>query len=297
MNSVVILGSTGMIGSTLVKYFHELNIPIIEVNREGVGVARASGVVQFDALSDNIYKLVSNFPKNTTFINLFGVIRHKIDLESEESIKSAKLLNSFFPKELTKAVQEVNGGVIQIATDCIYSGKAGGYTEFSKADPVDLYGKSKYDGECMSSNLMTLRVSAIGREYRNHIELMDWVIYQKPKATLKGFENHLWNGITTLHFAKLVASIIINKLFTPGTFHIVPGNSISKFELVSLIARHSNRSDLTILKTRDSNTVNRTLSTDFPDFNSMIWVSAGYEFPPTIEVMVGEYFDWLLQQS
>jgi hypothetical protein len=29
----------------------------------------------------------------------------------------------------------------------------------------------------------------------------------------------------------------------------------------------------------------------------MLWQSAGYEAPPAIEVMVGEYFDWLLQQS
>lgn len=297
MNPVVILGSTGMIGSTLVKYFSELQIPFIEVNREGIGITPGNKAIQFNAANGDIQELISNFPKNTTFINLMGVIRHKIDLKDYKSIQNAKVVNSVFPKELAKQAEVIHGRVIQIATDCIYSGKEGGYTEFSNADPVDVYGETKHKGECIANNLMTLRVSVIGKEMRNHIELMDWVINQEPKAELKGFENHLWNGITSLHFAKLVATIIAHNFFSPGTFHIVPGNSISKFELISLTARLANRGDLVVLKTRDTNTVNRTLSSDFPDFNSMLWRTAGYEVPPTIEAMVGEYFGWMSQQS
>jgi dTDP-4-dehydrorhamnose reductase len=297
MNPVVILGSTGMIGSTLVKYFGELKIPYIEVNREGIGIAPGSKAIQFDAANGDIQELISNFPQDTTFINLIGVIRHKIDLNNQESIQNAKAVNSIFPKELAKKAEEIHGRVIQIATDCIYSGKVGKYVEHSSADPVDVYGKTKFDGEYKANNLLTLRVSVIGREIRNHIELMDWVIYQSPQAELNGFENHFWNGITSLHFAKLVGSLITQIPFSPGTFHIVPGNSVSKFELVSLIARLANRNDLVVLETQDTSAVNRTLSTEFPDFNSMLWQLAGYEVPPTIEAMAEEYFGWLSQQN
>jgi dTDP-4-dehydrorhamnose reductase len=297
MNPVVILGSTGMIGSTLVKYFSELQIPLVEVNREGVEIAPGSKAIQFNASGGNVKELVSSFPQNTIFVNLIGVIRHKINLNDEESIQNAKFVNSVFPKELATQAERINGRVIQIATDCIYSGKVGKYTEHSSADPIDVYGKTKFDGEYKANNLLTLRVSVIGKEIRNHIELMDWVIDQLPNAELKGFANHLWNGITSLHFAKLVASLIAQNLFSPGTFHIVPGNSISKFELVSLVARLANRDDLVVLETQDTNAVNRTLSTEFPDFNSMLWQSAGYEVPPTIEAMAEEYFGWLSQQS
>lgn len=297
MNPVVILGSTGMIGSTLVKYFSELQIPCVEVNREGIGISPGSKSIQFDAAKGNVQDLISKFPQGTIYINLIGVIRHKIDLNNQESIQNAKAVNTIFPKELTKQVLAGNGRVIQIATDCIYSGKAGRYTELSSADPVDVYGETKFDGEFKANNLLTLRVSVIGREIRNHIELLDWVINQSPRAELRGFENHLWNGITSLHFAKLVGSVITLNLFLPGTFHIVPGNTISKFELVSLIARFANRNDLVVLETQDTSAVNRTLSTEFPDFNSMLWQSAGYEELPTIESMVEEYFSWLCQQS
>lgn len=297
MNPVVILGSTGMIGSSLVKYFSEIHIPFIEVNREGIGISPDTQAFQFDANNGSLQNFISNFPQETTFINLIGVIRHKIDINDKINLENARLINSVFPQELTRAVEKNQGRVIQIATDCIYSGKAGGYTEHSSADPVDVYGYSKFEGEFAADNLLTLRVSVVGKEIRNHVELMDWVTFQSPNAELKGFENHRWNGITSLHFAKLVASIIVHNLFSPGTFHIVPGNSISKFGLISLIARFSNRGDLAVLETQDVRTVNRTLSTEFPEFNSMLWQSAGHEVPPTIEAMVEEYFNWLPQQS
>lgn len=297
MKPVVIFGSTGMIGSTVAKYLSELRIPIIEVNREGIRIAEGSQVVQFDAAKDDIHNLISVFPEGTYFVNLIGVIRHKIDIGNNTSIQNAKLVNSMFPQRLLSSVDEINGRVIQIATDCVYSGSLGGYSEHSKADPVDVYGKTKHEGECVASNVMNLRVSVIGREIRNHVELMDWVVNQELEAKLEGFDNHLWNGITSLQFAKLVASIITNKLFSAGTFHIVPGNSITKYELVSLIARLANRADLNVLKTQDALAVNRTLSTELPDFNSMLWQSAGYEALPTIESMVEEYFSWLSQQS
>ena len=297
MNPVVILGSTGMIGSTLVKYFSELQIPFIEVNRKGIGIAPGSKAIKFNASNGDVEELVSSFRQNTIFVNLIGVIRHKINLNDEELIQNAKRLNSVFPKELATQAERIHGRVIQIATDCIYSGKTGRYTEHSIPDPVDVYGDTKLNGEFAANNLLTLRVSVIGKEIQDHIELMDWVIDQLPNAELKGFANHFWNGITSLHFAKLVGSLIAQNLFSPGTFHIVPGNSISKFELVSLVARLANRDDLVVLETLDMNAVNRTLSTEFPDFNSMLWQSAGYEVPPTIEVMTEEYFVWLSLQS
>jgi dTDP-4-dehydrorhamnose reductase len=92
---------------------------------------------------------------------------------------------------------------------------------------------------------MTLRVSVIGHETKGHFELMDWVVNQKPNAEVRGFRNHLWNGVTSLHFAKIVDSVIHKKLFTSGTFHIVPGDLVSKMELVSMIASLSGRNDLT----------------------------------------------------
>jgi dTDP-4-dehydrorhamnose reductase len=293
MKPVVVLGTFGMIGSTLVRYLTDSRVPVIEVNRSGSALFSNNPCVKFDVLEDSVIQFVRKFEEETVFINLIGLIRHKIDADSVKSVREAALINSVFPRDLVAAVKERQGRVIQIATDCIFSGSVGSYSEGAEADPVDVYGQTKLRGESMSQNLMTLRVSVVGKEVRNHLELMDWVIHQELNAEIYGFKNHFWNGVTSLHFAKIVRALIIDRVFIPGTFHVVPKDKVCKFQLLSLIAAYSGRSDLNIRDFMDNVHVDRTLTTDFQDFNSKIWELAGYKSPPAIEAMLKEYFEWL----
>jgi dTDP-4-dehydrorhamnose reductase len=139
---------------------------------------------------------------------------------------------------------------------------------------------------------MTLRVSVIGRERKSHIELMDWVLGTKSGEVLNGFKNHSWNGVTTLHLARVIEGIVSNDLFRPGTFHLVPQDKISKSRLIASIASFGDRNDIIIREFEGSSNVDRTLTTDFPEFNKILWGAAGYSTLPTIDLMVEEYFAW-----
>jgi dTDP-4-dehydrorhamnose reductase len=61
-------------------------------------------------------------------------------------------VNSIFPIELTELAQELGFKVIQIATDCVFSGDKGSYTESDTKDPIDNYGYSKVLGEHQDKN-------------------------------------------------------------------------------------------------------------------------------------------------
>jgi len=293
MISVVVLGSNGMIGSAVTRYLSETGVQITEVNRVGKAMLPNNKVVKFDVLTDDIHELLDNFTKKTIFINLIGLIRHKIPANKNTAILGADFVNSVFPRELVKISSMREMRVIQIATDCIFSGNKGSYSELSIADPSDLYGKSKLNGELLASNLLTLRVSVIGNEIDNHVELMDWVLKQPRNNEIKGYSNHFWNGITSLHFGKIINGMLQEDIFNPGTFHVVPDAPISKFKLISLIAKYAGRSDLEIREFATEIPIDRTLSTEFDENNSMIWKMAGYESPPTIESMLKEYFEWV----
>ena len=54
--------------------------------------------------------------------------------------------------------------VLQIATDCVYSGAQGAYVETDLHDALDVYGKTKSLGECQEPNVYHLRCSIIGPE-------------------------------------------------------------------------------------------------------------------------------------
>jgi dTDP-4-dehydrorhamnose reductase len=178
--------------------------------------------------------------------------------------------------------------VIQIATDCVFSGKVGHYSETSEHDPADVYGKTKSVGEVVSPSMMHLRVSIIGPEKRGFTSLYDWVARQPQDSKITGYTNHFWNGIPAKHFGRLAKTIIENNLFEAGVHHVLPADDVTKAELVRLIAEHSGRSDISISDAPAATGIDRTLSTNTPDFSAGLWRAAGYSAPPSIARLVRE---------
>jgi dTDP-4-dehydrorhamnose reductase len=172
----------------------------------------------------------------------------------------------------------------------VFSGKTGNYSEDSIKDPIDVYGHTKARGEESSKSLMTLRVSVIGQEVKSHLEIMDWVLNSEKNSSIQGFKNHFWNGVTSLHLAKILYAIIKEDLFSAGYHHLVPADRISKFDLLELIAKFGGRDDLTVNPYEAQTAIDRTLTTIYPEFNSMLWRLAGYPSPATIAAMINEYF-------
>ena len=291
MAHFTVLGSTGMIGTTVTKYLTERGHFVLEVNRSG-GSQGGNPVIKFDALIDDVAEMVKQVPSDSLIVNLIGLIRHLIDDSKSVDSEKAVVTNSLFPIKLVQASEIYNVKILQIGTDCIYSGQAGSYVEGMYPTPIDLYGMSKALGEVNSKNLMTIRVSSVGHETKHHVELMDWVLGHTEGSTIKGFTNHLWNGITALHVGKIIEAVAEGNLFLGQTIHLLPANKISKFDLVSEIARLGGRNDLKVVGTLAPKAIDRTLSTRFEGINSNLWRVAGYQELPRIESLLGEYFDW-----
>lgn len=249
---ILVTGKTGMLGSMVAK----------TLGME----AKATGRDEFDAAKPDIALLAGA----EWVINCIGIIKPYCD-----DVLKATVVNAVFPHVLPERT-------IQIATDCVYSGKAGQYRETDPHDATDVYGKTKSLGE--AKHIKNLRCSIIGPEVKNHISLLDWFLSQE-KAN--GFTNHLWNGITTYHYSKIVQGIIREDIELPTLQHIVPGDVVTKAELLRLIAK-AYRKDIPVTDTEADEAVDRTLATNNPELNLKLWKAAGYDKPPTIEQMLTE---------
>jgi dTDP-4-dehydrorhamnose reductase len=291
MTKIAIIGTRGMLGSAVCRYLSEKNYQILEINSSGK-TQSSNPVTQFDITLNEIQKLQNNLKSVDFVINCAGLIKHKIDENSTESLNNLIRINSLFPIQLTDLAHKLNFKVIQIATDCVYSGQIGNYSEEYNKDPVDYYGYSKVLGEHSDNNLMTLRCSIIGRELNSKVAFLEWVLSHSKETPINGFTDHLWNGVTTLHFAKIVNGIIEKSNFKAGTFHLVPRDSLSKFELAKIILESFGRNDIKITKSHSSKAVNRILATNYEQFNKDMWQNAGYTIPLLISEMVKEYALW-----
>jgi dTDP-4-dehydrorhamnose reductase len=293
MARIGVLGSTGMLGSALTRVLSSRNHDVIEFNRSGHSVVGNQIVKELDASwSEN--QLATQIMKSEVdyLVNAIGVIKQVINEADEESVKLAKQINAEFPKKINSLSIANDIPVIQIGTDCVFSGERGDYTEIDEYSPIDLYGRTKARGELDSGAAMTIRSSIVGSEVASKNSLLNWVLSQPINGKINGYNNHYWNGVTTLAFAKVVAGVIENDQFEPGLAHLIPKDSVSKKELISIMAQAYQREDLVIEDFPSETPINRTLATIDSSTNAKFWSLAGYNQIPNIADLIQEFAHW-----
>jgi dTDP-4-dehydrorhamnose reductase len=261
---VLILGASGMLGHKMAEVLKDLH-PIALTRGE------------FEATEDSLQEF--QLGDDDWIINCIGAIPQKTS-----KIYDMLALNTAFPLRLAN---ENSQKILQIGTDCVYSGSTGGYDELSQPDGKDLYGVTKRLGEASRPNVMLLRTSIVGPELTSKRSLFEWVRNQPEGAVIEGYADHRWNGVTTQAFARVAKGIISGGLFSPGTQHLVPADTVSKAELVRLIADRLGRDDITVVPVETDKPIDRTLATREPELNAKLWQAGGYSEPPTISEMIG----------
>jgi len=254
---ITILGSTGMLGYAVGQYFTvKYGEKDVCLSHRGRVVPYSKNVFYFDALK--FLNLLRNkqfkFPKSDYIINCIGLIKQHKDWDTHDGL----ILNSLFPLILSDHCKNNNSKLINISTDCVFSGKDGNYTEEALHDALDEYGKTKSLGESCKKKSMLIRTSIIGEELHNNVSLVSWVKSQNGKR-INGYSNHIWNGVTTLQYAKLCSKIIDEDLYREGLYHVF-SNSVNKYELVSMIVNHFNL-NITVDAFKTKMPCNRSLST------------------------------------
>ena len=277
-----------MLGHTMVREFAEFDGKLIGSSRLNENVSSLSQHFFLDASVADFPASLHELGPGDYVINCIGVINKSIAEESADSRQSALLTNSLFPYRLNDLASELGFRIIQIATDCVFSGEKGGYLESDKHDTTDTYGKTKSLGEVPSENMMNIRVSIIGREVSSKVSLFEWVRNQPLNSQIHGYSDHFWNGITTKAFSRICRGIIENSGFESGTHHLLPADAMSKFELVTAIANKIGRSDIDILERPSGTPVNRTLATINASLNKQMWVNGGYTSIPKIASLVSD---------
>lgn len=291
MKRILVLGANGMLGSSVIEILSgdAENLSVVGTLRSHENVLN-SNILFFDAQQESVSEF---FEVNHNFdyvINCIGFIPQKSEgnprLDSEKMIR----LNAVLPHLLSAEAIHHNFKIIQIATDCVYSGLNGPYSEVSAHTAEDIYGLSKSVGEVIAENMMQIRCSIIGRNDVQNVSLHNWFVNQPLGSTVNGYINHLWNGITTDAFAKVIRGVINADLFQSGLHHLIPSDWVSKFELLETIRIGASRQDIQVVEFSSPESVDRRLSTLNPDFNNQMWQSGGYREIPKIRELVQQMY-------
>lgn len=293
---VAVLGATGMLGSMVLDVLDGSgDFELVATLRGGraAGWSNRVASIPFDAAESEPEELERALEGCVWAVNCIGVIKHHMDDRDPDTVERAIRVNALFPHALAKVAGAVGCQVLQIATDCVYSGGKGGYRETDPHDALDAYGKSKSLGEVAGPMMHHLRCSIIGPEQGAvRRSLLEWFLNHPNGARVTGYTNHLWNGVTTYHFARLCQGIIREKLELSHLAHVVPADVLSKGALLQDIRQAFRRMDLEIDLVPAAQAVDRSLVTIDEGLNRRLWAAAGYEAPPTLAHMVEELAAW-----
>jgi dTDP-4-dehydrorhamnose reductase len=292
---LVILGGTGMLGSMLVDVLsHDRHWSITATAQSPEQLAFGEAHLPqvrwqlFKVTPDSTIKALAALGPADWYINAIGLTKPYSHDDNFAEIANAIRVNAAWPLELAEYAGQQGAQVLQIGTDCVYQGLQGHYVETDAHDATDVYGKTKSLGEPVHPATTILRTSIIGPEPQDNAFLLTWLLGQAPQGRVNGFTNHLWNGVTTLHFARATAGIIKHQLALPHVQHLIPGDVVTKAQLLDGMRHSYRRTDITVHPTTAAKVIDRTLVTAFNATNLAVWQAAGYDTPPTIATMLDE---------
>lgn len=234
---IIILGATGMIGNAMFLVLSEKD------DWETFGTVRSSAVKRFFSpkISERILTGI-DVENMDTLINVFDRIRPDVVINCVGLTKHlvgaddpilAIPINTLLPHRLARLCGISGARLVHISTDCVFSGKKGGYTEDDLPDATDLYGKSKFLGEVNCPHAITLRTSTIGNELQSAYGLLGWFLSQHDRC--KGYVHAIFSGMPTVVLAQIIRDIVIPRPDLSGLYHL-SASPISKYDLLNLIA-------------------------------------------------------------
>jgi len=281
----LVLGCNGMAGHMIALYLKEQGHSVLGFDlKESDNVDSIAG----DARDTQSLRKVITEGKFDTIINCIGILNQYA--ENDKAL--ASFLNSYFPHFLADVTKDMDTQVIHMSTDCVFSGKQGGYTEDAFRDGETFYDRSKALGELEDDKNLTLRQSIVGPDINpKGIGLLNWFMQQNGEVN--GFTKAMWTGQTTLQLAKTME--VAARVKAHGLINTVPETNISKYELLKLFNHHMRGDKVTVNAVEGINADKSLVRTRYefdyhiPDYETMVkelaeWMRAHKELYPHYEL-------------
>ena len=287
----LILGGSGMLGHQLCRALSD-HIETWSTFREdpaqyqrynfieqeyAIGRVRAENLTSVQQAVEKV--------KPDAIVNCIGIVKQRD--EAKQAIPSIQV-NALFPHQLADLCSEQGIRLVQISTDCVFSGFRGQYTEVDVPDPVDLYGRTKLLGELNRPGCLTLRTSIIGWQLNTFTSLLSWFSQQRGQR-IKGYQKAIYSGFSTSVLAELISDLIKTRPDLTGLYQVA-SDPISKYDLLIALREKMGWDDIEI-EPDDNFFCDRSL------VGTRFSVATGWKSPSWDEMLSGLAKEWPRYQA
>lgn len=233
---ILIIGGSGLVGSTLAKYatsYYDIHVTFNEnmIKLNGITPTRINLLEDRLAIVSLIKKLKPDVVVNTA-------AHPSIDL-CEKNPQLADLLHVNITKDITIACSDMNSRLIHFSTDAVFDGNSNRkYVEEDKPNPINHYGKTRLIAEEIvkeTSNSNVILRTAVIYGWHNRSRFTNWIVDTLKNGKTLSTHIDQYNTPTLVDdLAKSILKIIDMKI--SGLFHAVGRTCLSRYDLALLIA-------------------------------------------------------------
>ena len=166
------------------------------------------------------------------------------DLDAcEEEPYLAKVLNTHLPSTLAKACKARGISLVHISTDAVFDGqKSEFYTEQDQPNPLNVYAKTKFEGEqavaAENPSAIIARVNFYGWSLGGKRSLGEFFHNNlSTNKSMSGFTDAIFCPMLVNHTARILVKMLKQGL--TGMYHLVGSQSMSKYQFGVEVARSS----------------------------------------------------------
>jgi dTDP-4-dehydrorhamnose reductase len=287
MMRVLVLGGNGMLGHHLCSLLGErMELWATFRNAPQHNFLPAERQIDHVAVEDtNRIREVLDTVKPNAVVNAVGIVKQRD--EARHAVPSIQV-NALFPHQLADLCVECGIRLIQLSTDCVFSGARGNYSELDAPDAVDLYGRTKLLGEINLPGCLTLRTSFIGWQLNTHSGLLSWFALQRNKH-IKGYRKAIYSGFSTSVMAQLIGDILETRPDLSGLYQVA-SKPISKYDLLMQLRDLLGWKDI-VIEADDQFFCDRSLS------DVRFSKATGWQPPSWVSMLCGLAEEWPLYAS
>jgi dTDP-4-dehydrorhamnose reductase len=288
---VLVLGGSGMLGHQLCRVLSDRMETWATFREDPAKFKRHNIITQERALgqvhAEDVASVRSALKKvePDVVVNCIGIVKQRD--EAKQAIPSIQV-NALFPHQLADLCHEQDARLVQISTDCVFSGLRGKYTEADVPDPVDLYGRTKLLGELNRPNCLTLRTSIIGWQLNTFSSLLSWFALQRGQR-IKGYQQAIYSGFSTRVLTGLISDLIETRPDLTGLYQVA-SEPISKYDLLISLRDKLGWDDIEI-EPDDNFYCDRSL------IGTRFSIATGWKAPDWDEMLTGLAEEWPLYEE
>ncbi len=158
--------------------------------------------------------------------------------QCENDPELSECVNVTCTQQIADALKGSEAHLVYISTDSVYEGTTGRYAEEDTVRPLNVYGRTKLEGEkpvLGRPGGLVLRTNLFGWNLQDKKSLGEWILGELAAGRpIGGFRDAMFSTIYTMELARVIDVAIRQKL--TGLYNCGSSDSCSKYEFALKIA-------------------------------------------------------------